>query len=362
MASRPIGLVGAALLSLLGSCSHATTEPSNGGWELDPGILLNPNSPEYPGAWGEVAWNADGTYIVYERAISGTLEATRWADGVGRPVDERKLSRSGLFRAAGGGFYEGANATDTASGREVWHYELNGQRNLVLDELVYEFAISADELAIAYSKVSPAVGAGTATADSMFQRRCWFASCVGTESRFLGLAAPVAFSPDGTMLAAEGRPCVQLGWPNPCSAFVVTLSTGERRAITLGNRSDGVQRVRWDGAGLWILAVTNSTPPDSIFIREVMTGTTTVLAVFDPADQTGPALSTQAAWSGDRSHVAWWSFHPGPKLWALYVASQAAGTPRRLAVTGGRPVGLAFSPDGRQLAYLNMGRLYRVPL
>jgi Tol biopolymer transport system component len=69
-------------------------------------------------------------------------------------------------------------------------------------------------------------------------------------------------------------------------------------------------------------------------------------------------LDTEPAWSPDGRYLAWSTDRAG-QLLDIWILDQKTGTKRRLTSTEGSAMGAAWSPDGKQIAFLNVDGVWR---
>ena len=69
-------------------------------------------------------------------------------------------------------------------------------------------------------------------------------------------------------------------------------------------------------------------------------------------------LDTEPAWSPDGRYLAWSTDRAG-QLLDIWLLDQKTGTKRRLTSTDGSAMGAAWSPDGKQIAFLNVDGVWR---
>ena len=69
-------------------------------------------------------------------------------------------------------------------------------------------------------------------------------------------------------------------------------------------------------------------------------------------------IDTEPAWSPDGRHLAWSTDRAG-QLLDIWLFDHRTGTKRRLTSTDGSAMGAAWSPDGKQIAFLNVDGVWR---
>jgi hypothetical protein len=292
-----------------------------------------PGAAHFPGA-GQLWWSADGAALLYA-AISGdgastSVAAVRVRDGVRRTVDPGPLwNGAPLARSADGTALYAVLATAAGSALR----ELLSGRDLL----------------------TPAPPTGHALLLSPDARALLYSDATGR--RLLDLAAgmsapvpcgePIAFSPDGAELLCTAPP--------PDGGLVlITLALGQRTPLPL----DWCpwKAARWDGDGPRLLG--ESTRPYGLAVGAPLTGEVRVL---QGVGGISPVVSAYDAYA----------FSPDGKAAAFFVTECLAGGllscsrsesrlvlvdlatgTERVIASGPSPTGaIAFSDDGKQIAY-----------
>lgn len=163
------------------------------------------------------------------------------------------------------------------------------------------------------------------------------------EGAFAPLSSSLTWSPDGgSMLFIAGS-------EHSSSSLVVDLQAGTWLAITEGDAA--IFKARWSPDGRWLLTLSNhllAVPAELIDGTDVV-DVAELLGVRKLTPEAGNTALT-AVWAPDGSAIAICDF--GGRQWnpVIDIITFPDGQRRRLVSSGFAP---AWSPDGRQVAYLD---------
>jgi dipeptidyl aminopeptidase/acylaminoacyl peptidase len=318
-----------------------------------------------------LVWSRDGTEVYFRAATpdldGADLKAVRVADGAIRTISAG-LHRHMTFYLSPDGewIYRIRSAGGESGDRSILdRVRVTGGAAEMIAENVTMSSFSAtskppispDGTRLAYAALGPrGVSAGSGTRDTLYL----YDLTTGTKVR-RAFGVPLAFSPDGTRLAYDERPCDETGrWSNPCDTYVMELSTGATQHVPSDTWDIGKQ-VWWDAEGLKALATTHRYDTASSFSQWIVTNlsTGTVTIAYSLNSETESQAPGWFTHSPDGTRVAGWIWYPVEFYEGLRVVDLRTLRSQLVVVNrsgeGWSPV---FSPDARRIAYLVDRRLY----
>jgi hypothetical protein len=351
------------LLPALAAVLACDGDPSGngGGWDAEdlgravtPGTTVAEQSP--------LAWSADGAEIFFVAAGSSSdLMAVRLADGHIRKVSDGLTLTFSLFVADAGPWIYRTRWHPVDMVRDVLDRvpQAGGSAEQITDNFT-AFLSSAvpnpplrpGSSAIAYAGRGPRGDPDDArigTRDTLYLH-----DLVSQQRSALGFGVPLVFSPDGAELAYDRKPCDESGvWNNPCDTWILSLGSGAERKVAARD-NDIDKHVWWDGAGLKQFSL-RLEPRHSWVLRNLSTGTEQVVFTA-PADAMADIGSSV---SQDGLLAAAWLFYPRDPHQAIFVVDLSSSRSRLVVVNrSSQAWGLAWSADGRHIAYVMNERIY----
>ncbi len=251
-----------------------------------------------------LGWAPGGNHILFASDRMGTLDAWVVPVADGKPQGPPRLVKQDLGRIQPMGF--AANGS--------YYY---GLKTGLRDVQVAEIDLQAGNLV-----VPPAPAA----------------------DRFVGSNRAPDWSPDGRHLAYISK---RDAGPNPAGGRIIcirALETGEVRELSTGLRA--MYRLGWfpDGRALWVTEYGRAGGPD-LFRIDAQTGKADLLH----------RNVAEAAVSPDGEMVYYWRFEQSTKQYPIFARNLKTGDEKEL-YRGQRVGNLALSPDGRDLAAVEMDR------
>ncbi len=336
------------------ACSKKSPAEPEPDLSEDRGLALTAKSEQVSGL-DRLVWSADGQEVFYLSRQSGgnawKVTAVKVSDKSTRVIDGSKSSYW-LHGLSQDGNYLFFAASPSNGNPALFRAPTNGQ---AVERIVGEIAIVGSEPAVALSpnNVDIAYASLRGGADSLFV----FNTANGTK-RFYAMGLPIAFSPDGSQLLIGNR------FPTYDSLYIVSLSNGSIQSLVSGLLSGNTNlwAIRWDSHGIRALLSGGA----GTVIRIIITGATMPVSSENPS-------GGFVAWSADGNKFAYWAtrcLKAGSVLtcaiteYNLNLIELNSNQTKRAAYGNNADAGsgglnpMAFSPDGKKIAFVFSDQLY----
>ena len=353
-------------ITLVSACGDGPIElgidPGTGPTE-DLGVRATPTGTAAEQSW--LAWSPDGHEVFFLGAGSTPdLMAVRVSDGAIRTVSPGP-TRTVRFNVSSDGqwVYRTRYATDPAVDRYVFdRIPTAGGPAETITENVTGFLSTTwvdPPLAPGGNLLAYAARGEKGDPDDVrigTRDTLYLYDLASKERTAIGFGVPLAFSPDGSQLAYDEKPCDEGGsWPNPCDTYVVDLGTDVRRHVPW-DKDDIGKQPWWDEGGLKSLASTHdfdtADSPLQWIVRNLSLGTVTIaysLTLTKEMPHPGGMAHSQGG-----MRVGGWIKDLEGKFHGIRVFDLQAERGHLSVVNRtGEGWSLAFSWDGRRIAYLN---------
>lgn len=354
-----------AAITVVSACGDGPTELGNGPGERpaeDLGVPATATGVAAEQSW--LAWSPDGHEVFFlGTGPTPDLMAVRVADGAMRTVTSGPTRTDRFYVSLDGQWvYRTRNASHPPVDSHVFdRIPTAGGPAETIAENVTGFLFTAwvdppvapDGNLLAYAargeKGDPD-DARIGTRDTLY-----LYDLASKERTAIGFGVPLAFSPDGSQLAYDERPCDESGlWTNPCDTYVVDLGTDMRRHVPW-DKDDNGKQPWWDEGGLKSFASTHdfdtADSPLQWIVRNLSLETVTIaysLTLTKEMPHPGGMAHCQAG-----TRVGGWITDLEGEFSGIRVFDLQAERDHLAVVNRtGEGWSLAFSWDGRRIAYL----------